>query len=118
MKKRSILLTLALVAIVLVAAAWLPARAPAAASATWGQYVVTQAGMSQGVVIIAMAPVSAAGRSGTYIVAGSNEVQAQVLSVALTALSAGRTVAAMVDPNTLPYPTIYGLLAQALPAPE
>ncbi len=118
MKKRNILLMLALLAIVLVAAAWLPARAPAAANAMWGQYVITQAGISQGVVIIAMAPVSAAGRSATYIVAGGNEVQAQVLSVALTALSARRTVAAMVDPNTLPYPTIYGLLAQALPVPE
>ncbi len=61
MKKRNILLMLALLAIVLVVAAWLPARAPAAADATWGQYVITQAGMNQGVVIIAMAPVSAAG---------------------------------------------------------
>ena len=120
--KKTVLVLGVLLVFALAAAGW-SAQSSVAASrptmaATWGQYVVTQAGISQGVIVITMYPVGNSTRGTTYVVSDANATGSQVLTVALTAISAGKTVAANVDTATQPYPTIYSFLVQSSPVAE
>ena len=72
----------------------------------WGKFLVDKAGISNGVVMIALTPLEDATGTKVYDVAGTQAVDLQVLQLAITALLNKVVVEVYVDPTEKPHPTI------------